>query len=80
MELLGATTATATDLSYWIMSGAGLFMLAEAVFAWEWTMNTGPLHMLAKPLGRGGARIVYGLIAAAMATWGIVRVSALLAS
>ena len=51
---------------------AGLLSLAGAYFNWNWYMNNYRARIFVKMFGRGGARIFYGALGAALSGFGIV--------
>ncbi len=41
---------------------AGLFSLCGAILNWDWYMNHRKARFLVRILGRGGARVFYGVL------------------
>ncbi|MGK7878734.1 MAG: immunity 17 family protein [Crocosphaera sp.] len=41
---------------------AGVFSLCGAILNWDWYMNHRKARFLVKILGRGGARVFYGVL------------------
>ena len=50
----------------------GLFSVAGAYFDWGWYMNSWRARIVVRTLGRGGARIFYGLFGIALSGYGMV--------
>lgn len=53
----------------------GAFALTCAALDWDWFMNRRKAQLFCKLLGRGGARIFYGVLGAALLGFGICIVS-----
>jgi uncharacterized membrane protein YphA (DoxX/SURF4 family) len=56
----------------WIFVAIGVFALAGAVFDWDWFMNHPKARVLARALGRGGARIFYGVVGTGFVVGGLL--------
>ncbi len=56
--------------SGWILAAAGLFSVVCAAFDFEWFMNHRKARFFVKILGRGGARIFYGVLGLALVVLG----------
>ncbi len=55
-----------------ILVGAGCFTVAGGAFNWDWFMNSGKARFFVKTLTRNGARIMYGVIGAALVVVGVL--------
>lgn len=51
---------------------AGCFSIAGAYFNWDWFMNNSRAWLFVKLFGRGGARVVYGLLGVFVLSVGIM--------
>jgi drug/metabolite transporter superfamily protein YnfA len=49
----------------------GCFSMAGAYFDWDWFMKNSRAWLFVKLFGRNGARIFYGLLGAALVTFGL---------
>lgn len=56
--------------SGWILAAAGLFSVVCAAFDFEWFMNHRKARFFVKILGRGGARVFYGILGLALLVFG----------
>lgn len=50
----------------WVLVAIGLFTVCGALFDWSWFMGNRRARLFVALFGRGGARVVYGLIGGAM--------------
>ena len=63
-----------------ILVGAGLFSIAGAVLDWEWFMTDRRAAFWVRRFGRAGARIFYGVLGAAVVTYGGLLAAGVLGS
>ena len=55
----------------WFFIAAGIFSICGALFNWDWFLNNWRARFFVRVLGRGGARIFYGLLGVGLAGGGI---------
>ncbi len=58
----------------------GLVAIAGGLFNWDWFMNARKVQMVAKLLGRGGARVFYCLLGSAIVVLGLLMAFGVIAS
>ena len=56
----------------WLIGGCGVFAICGAAFDWEWFMNHRKARLFVRLLGRGGARVLYGVLGTAMVVVGVL--------
>ena len=56
----------------WLLAGCGVFAMCGAAFDWEWFMNHRKAQFLVRLFGRGGTRVFYGILGAALVAMGVL--------
>ena len=56
----------------WVIAGCGAFAICGAALDWEWFMNHRKAQFFVRILGRGGTRVFYGLLGAALMVLGVL--------
>ncbi len=55
-----------------VLAVAGAFALSAAIFDWDWFMNARKAQFFVGLFGRGGTRILYGLLGMAFLVYGML--------
>ena len=62
-----------TSFASLLFIAAGLFSIAGAYFNWDWYMNNYRARIFVRLLGRGGARVFYAILGAAISGVGVMQ-------
>ena len=58
----------------------GLFLVATAIFDWEWVMNNRRARLLSNLITRSGARIAYGVLGGGAIVVGVLLAAGIIAT
>ena len=50
--------------SYWFVCAIGVWVIAAAIFDWDWFFKGNKAKFFVDALGRNGARVFYGVLGA----------------
>lgn len=62
----------------WVLVAVGMFAAGSAACDWAWFMEHPKVQLVVSVLGRGGARVFYGVLGAALVIVGVLLASGLM--